>query len=142
MMQRHHCRSLLQSVEEKAKTSKTISKTMQEVYSAFGVSEGSQGFIGHGLAMHSSNVYLEGDCKATFKRIRKYAIDFLDPLTPSYINCISESRPSPFLYPVGGKAAICQVFEKKLYEFGPNCDILLNQYEISFIHSHIDSPND
>ena len=45
---------------------------MQEVYSAFGVSEGSQGFIGHGLAMHSSNVYLEGDCKPTFKRIRKY----------------------------------------------------------------------
>lgn len=72
-MQRIHCRNILSAVEEKSsKPSLVSSKTMEEMYSKFGISEGSQGFIGHGLAFYNNNDYLEEDYKDTYKRIRTY----------------------------------------------------------------------
>lgn len=80
IMQRLHCRNFLASVEEKtSKVAKpvvdnkslTSHKSIEDVYSKYGISEGSQGFIGHGIALYDNNDYLEEDFKETYERIRQ-----------------------------------------------------------------------
>lgn len=75
-MQRLHCRNFLASIEEKTSKvpdskSLTSHKSIEDVYSKYGISEGSQGFIGHGIALYDNNDYLEEDYKETYDRIQQ-----------------------------------------------------------------------
>ena len=90
MMQRIHCKNFLQLVEEKPRTSRsssfdglirpTLSRsvsttdTMDEFYERHSISEGSRGFIGHGMGMYGNDDYLEDTIKAPFAAIRQYDV--------------------------------------------------------------------
>lgn len=46
------------------------------------------------------------------------------------MNSISDTQPSPFLYPVGGKSNLCKALQAKLMEYDDSCDIMLKQYVV------------
>lgn len=87
MIQRLHCKTILQVIEDKPKhfrsssdsvlirssssRSLTASLSMEDIYEKYGISEGSRGFLGHGMAMYCNEEYLEEPPKETCSRIRK-----------------------------------------------------------------------
>lgn len=88
MMQRIHCKNFLQVVKEKPRASRSSSfdglmrssaanrpisstDTMDEVYENHNISEGSRGFIGHGMGLFGNEDYLEEVVKEPFAAIRR-----------------------------------------------------------------------
>ena len=88
MIQRMHCKALLQAIEDKSKHSRSSSDSvlihsssslsqsstvsMEDIYEKYGISEGSRGFLGHGMALYGNDEYLEESPKETCSRIRQY----------------------------------------------------------------------
>lgn len=135
-MQRLRCRNLLSSVEEQAgnftsETKNTTTKSypsnisMEDVYKEYSISEGTQSFIGHGMAFYENDEYLEENVKQTYERIFTYGR--CSVIIDRYMHSISDEQPSPFLYPVGGKNVLCKLFQSKLQEYHDSCDIMLKQ---------------
>ena len=141
MMQRIHCKNFLQLVEEKPRTSRSSSfdglirptairsisstDTMDEFYERHSISEGSRGFIGHGMGMYGSDDYLEDTVKVPFAAIRQYDLfSICTPLIHRYMKVVSEEG-SPFLYPLGGMQQLCNVYKEYLEANSEYCDILL-----------------
>ena len=141
MMQRIHCKNFLQLVEEKPRTSRSSSfdglirptssrsisstDTMDEFYENHNISEGSRGFIGHGMGMYGNDDYLEDTVKVPFAAIRQY--DFFSlyiSFNPRYMK-VSSEEGSPFLYPLGGMQQLCDVFKEHLEANLEYCDIIL-----------------
>ncbi|XP_019736472.1 rab GDP dissociation inhibitor beta, partial [Hippocampus comes] len=63
-------------------------------------------FIGHAIALHSSESYLDQPCVETIKRIRLYA------------ESLARHNTSPYLYPVFGLAELPQGFARLSAEYG------------------------
>lgn len=49
---------------------------MEDVYKKYGISEGTQGFIGHGMAFYENNEYIEENLNQTYERIYTYWLMF------------------------------------------------------------------
>ena len=72
MMQRLRWKSLLQSVKEyrdRPRKSSNQGELMEDVYAKYGLSVGSQGYIGHGIALYENDDYLEEEYQQTYDRI-------------------------------------------------------------------------
>ena len=141
MMQRIHCKNFLQLIEEKPRTSRsssfdglirsTLSRsvsstdTMDEFYERHSISEGSRGFIGHGMGMYGNDDYLEDTVKEPFAAIRQYVcLTIYSTLIHRYMKVVSEEG-SPFLYPLGGMQQLCVMFKEYLEANSDYCDIIL-----------------
>lgn len=64
--------------------------TMSEVYKKFGLDENTSDFVGHALALHRDDKYLNAPCSETLKRIKLYS------------ESLARYGKSPYLYPLYG----------------------------------------
>lgn len=140
MIQRLHCKTILQVIEDKPKhfrsssdsvlirssssRSLTASLSMEDIYEKYGISEGSRGFLGHGMAMYYNEEYLEEPPKETCSRIRKWLR--MVKIICRYMKVVSENG-SPFVYPLMGKQQLCSILKDHLEEKKEYCDIMLQQ---------------
>lgn len=74
--------------------------TMDELYTAFGLEEGTKDFIGHSLALHLDEEYLQRPALETCKRIRMYMESML------------RFGKSPYVYPLYGLGELPQAFAR------------------------------
>ncbi|ORY83640.1 putative secretory pathway GDP dissociation inhibitor 1 [Protomyces lactucae-debilis] len=74
--------------------------TMTEVYYKFGLEKGTQDFIGHAMALHLDDAYLNQPARETYKRI------------VLYLNSVARYGKSPYLYPLYGLGELPQGFAR------------------------------
>eukprot|EP00010_Vexillifera_abyssalis_P003541 CAMPEP_0201560094 /NCGR_PEP_ID=MMETSP0173_2-20130828/78084_1 /ASSEMBLY_ACC=CAM_ASM_000268 /TAXON_ID=218659 /ORGANISM="Vexillifera sp., Strain DIVA3 564/2" /LENGTH=447 /DNA_ID=CAMNT_0047974523 /DNA_START=27 /DNA_END=1370 /DNA_ORIENTATION=+ len=75
--------------------------TMDWVYNKFSLSSGTKDFIGHALALHTEDDYLEKPALPTIKKIRLY-----------FESLARHAGPSPYLYPLYGLGELPQGFAR------------------------------
>lgn len=75
-------------------------KTMKEVYSFYGLDSNSQDMLGHALALHPDDSYVDLPAIDTFKRIRLY------------MNSLARYGKSPYIYPLYGLGELPQGFAR------------------------------
>ena len=73
---------------------------MNEVYKKFGLDENTSDFVGHALALHRDDGYLEVPCGATLKKIKLYS------------DSLARYGKSPYLYPLYGLGELPQGFAR------------------------------
>jgi len=71
---------------------------MHAVYAKFGLEPGTQDFIGHALALHLDDTYLQLPATDTYKRILLY------------VNSMARYGKSPYIYPMYGLGELPQGF--------------------------------
>ena len=76
------------------------SNTMVEVYKKFGLEPGTQDFIGHALALHLNDSYMNRPAKETYERICLY------------MNSMARYGKSPYIYPLYGLGELPQGFAR------------------------------
>ena len=72
MIQRKRWKSLLQAIKDYRDHPSGYEDKgllMEDLYAKYGMSVGSQGYIGHGIALYDNDDYLEEACESTFDRI-------------------------------------------------------------------------
>lgn len=74
--------------------------TMAEVYTKFGLDENTSDFVGHALALHRDDGYLEIPCGPTLKKIKLYS------------DSLARYGKSPYLYPLYGLGELPQGFAR------------------------------
>ena len=74
--------------------------TMNEVYTKFGLDENTSDFVGHALALHRDDSYLELPCSTTLKKIKLYS------------DSLARYGKSPYLYPLYGLGELPQGFAR------------------------------
>ena len=74
--------------------------TMSEVYKKFGLDENTSDFVGHALALHRDDKYLDSPCVETLKRIKLYS------------DSLARYGQSPYLYPLYGLGELPQGFAR------------------------------
>ncbi|KAF1976352.1 rab GTPase activator [Bimuria novae-zelandiae CBS 107.79] len=82
--------------------------TMKDVYKKFGLSESSQAFIGHAMALYSTDDYIDrkGGIHETMERIKLYATS------------LARVGTSPYIYPIYGLGDLPQAFSRLCAKFG------------------------
>ncbi|XP_061688330.1 rab GDP dissociation inhibitor beta [Syngnathoides biaculeatus] len=80
--------------------------TTRDLFSRFDLGLDVVEFIGHAIALHGSESYLDQPCVETIKRIRLYA------------ESLARHKTSPYLYPVFGLAELPQGFARLSVENG------------------------
>jgi len=74
--------------------------TMSEVYKKFGLDENTSDFVGHALALHRDDKYLNAPCSETLRRIKLYS------------ESLARYGKSPYLYPLYGLGELPQGFAR------------------------------
>ena len=74
--------------------------TMAEVYKKFGLEPGTQDFIGHAMALHLDDQYMDQPAKNTYDRIILY------------VNSVARYGKSPYIYPLYGLGELPQGFAR------------------------------
>jgi Rab GDP dissociation inhibitor len=74
--------------------------TMVTVYKKFGLDAGTQDFIGHALALHLDDAYLNEPARDTYERICLY------------MNSMTRYGKSPYIYPMYGLGDLPQGFAR------------------------------
>ncbi|KAI9025025.1 GDP dissociation inhibitor [Phycomyces nitens] len=80
--------------------------TMAEVYKKFGLETGTQDFIGHAMALHLDDNYLQQPAKDTIERIRLYT------------GSVVRYGKSPYIYPLYGLGDLPQAFARLSAVYG------------------------
>ncbi|KAJ3416157.1 Rab GDP dissociation inhibitor alpha [Chytridiales sp. JEL 0842] len=80
--------------------------TMTTVYKKFGLDAGTQDFIGHALALHLDDAYLNEPARDTYERICLY------------MNSIARYGKSPYIYPMYGLGDLPQGFARLAAIYG------------------------
>ncbi|KAM9408409.1 rab GDP dissociation inhibitor beta [Pholidichthys leucotaenia] len=80
--------------------------TTRELFHRFDLGQDVIEFIGHAIAIHNSESYLDQPCLETINRIRLYS------------ESLSRHRNSPYLYPVYGLGELPQGFARLSAEYG------------------------
>ncbi|XP_054639935.1 rab GDP dissociation inhibitor beta isoform X3 [Dunckerocampus dactyliophorus] len=80
--------------------------TTRDLFSRFDLGLDVVEFIGHAVALHGSESYLDQPCVETIKRIRLYA------------ESLARHNTSPYLYPVFGLSELPQGFARLSAEYG------------------------
>jgi Rab GDP dissociation inhibitor len=78
--------------------------SMSTVYKKFGLEPGTQDFIGHALALHLNDSYMEKPARDTYERICLY------------MNSMARYGKSPYIYPLYGLGELPQGFAR-FYQF-------------------------
>ncbi|KAJ1554817.1 Rab GDP dissociation inhibitor alpha, partial [Nowakowskiella sp. JEL0078] len=73
---------------------------VSEVYKKFGLEPGTQDFVGHALALHLDDTYLEQTARDTYERICLY------------MNSVARYGKSPYIYPLYGLGELPQSFAR------------------------------
>lgn len=76
-------------------------KTMEAIYSHFGLDGNTQDFVGHAMALHTDDSYIKLPAYETIKRIRLYGYS------------MSRYGKSPFIYPIWGIGGMAEGFSRK-----------------------------
>jgi Rab GDP dissociation inhibitor len=63
---------------------------MQEVFKKYGISDSTQDFLGHAVALYTDDEYLPKNCKPAMEKMQIYT------------ESIGRYGDSPFLYPIYG----------------------------------------
>jgi len=107
MLEKNRCRLFFQFAAAwdpaKPETLKGLSPeghTMMQVYEEFGLGEDTMDFIGHAVALYTSDEYLTQPCGPTLARIQLY------------MDSIQRYGSSPFIYPVYGLGGIPEGFAR------------------------------
>ena len=74
--------------------------TMAEIYKKFGLDENTNDFVGHALALHRDDKYLDAPCVESIKRIKLYS------------DSLARYGQSPYLYPLYGLGELPQGFAR------------------------------
>lgn len=74
--------------------------TMREVYRKFGLEPGTQDFIGHALALHLDDGYMDRKARETYQRIILY------------MSSMARYGKSPYIYPLYGLGELPQGFAR------------------------------
>lgn len=74
--------------------------TMEELYKKFGLDANTCDFVGHALALHRDDQYLQSTCLDTIKRIKLYS------------DSLARYGKSPYLYPLYGLGELPQGFAR------------------------------
>ncbi|KAI9492269.1 GDP dissociation inhibitor [Zychaea mexicana] len=80
--------------------------TMTSVYKKFGLDAGTQDFIGHAMALHLDDTYLEQPARDTVEKIKLYAASVL------------RYGKSPYIYPMYGLGDLPQAFARLSAVYG------------------------
>ncbi|KAG0168850.1 Rab GDP dissociation inhibitor alpha [Apophysomyces sp. BC1034] len=80
--------------------------TMEEAYKKFGLEEGTKAFIGHAMALHLDDSYLQKPAKDTIEKICLYAASVL------------RYGKSPYIYPLYGLGDLPQAFARLSAVYG------------------------
>ena len=85
--------------------------TMAEIYKKFGLDENTNDFVGHALALHRDDKYLDAPCVESIKRIKLYS------------DSLARYGQSPYLYPLYGLGELPQGFARCVtsLNFGQYC---------------------
>ena len=97
--------------------------TMNEVYKKFGLDENTSDFVGHALALHRDDKYLEAPCGETIKRIKLYS------------ESLARYGQSPYLYPLYGLGELPQGFARLSAIYGGTYMLDKNVEEIVYDES-------
>jgi Rab GDP dissociation inhibitor len=73
---------------------------MSQVYKKFGLEPGTQDFIGHAMALHLDDSYMDKPAKDTYERICLY------------VNSMARYGKSPYIYPLYGLGELPQGFAR------------------------------
>lgn len=95
--------------DENPKTQQGIDidkNTMTEVYLKFGLESGTRDFVGHAMALHPTDDYLNKPARDTFERLRLYA------------HSVQRYGKSPYIYPMYGLGELPQVFARLSAVYG------------------------
>eukprot|EP00439_Symbiodinium_sp_Y106_P056020 s877_g7.t2 len=74
--------------------------TMAQVYQKFGLQESTIDFIGHAVALHPNDSYLNGPCGPTIQKCRLY------------LQSVLQYGGSPFIYPIYGLGGLPEGFSR------------------------------
>jgi Rab GDP dissociation inhibitor len=77
-----------------------LAQTMNELYDKFGLESGTKDFIGHSLALHLNDDYLNKPAQETYQRIILY------------MSSMAKYGKSPYLYPLYGLGELPQGFAR------------------------------
>jgi len=80
--------------------------TMTDLYKYFGLEPGTQDFIGHALALHLDDEYMERPAKETYQRIMLY------------MSSMARYGKSPYIYPLYGLGELPQGFSRLSAVYG------------------------
>ncbi|KAF7732799.1 Rab GDP dissociation inhibitor alpha [Apophysomyces ossiformis] len=80
--------------------------TMEEAYNKFGLEQGTKAFIGHAMALHLDDSYLQKPAKDTIEKICLYAASVL------------RYGKSPYIYPLYGLGDLPQAFARLSAVYG------------------------
>lgn len=78
--------------------------TMSDVYKKFGLEPGTQDFVGHALALHLDDSYMNQPARETYDRICLY------------MNSMARYGKSPYIYPLYGLGELPQGFARYVSE--------------------------
>ncbi|KAF7665850.1 hypothetical protein LDENG_00129320 [Lucifuga dentata] len=80
--------------------------TTRDLFCHFDLGQDVMEFIGHAIALHGSESYLDQPCIETIRRIRRYS------------ESLAHNNTSPYLYPVYGLGELPQGFARLSAEYG------------------------
>jgi len=80
--------------------------TMKDVYQKFGLNYGTQEFVGHAMALWTTEDYIKEPAKETIERIKLYA------------HSVQRYGKSPYLYPMYGLGELPQAFARLSAVYG------------------------
>ena len=75
---------------------------MRQVYKKFGLETGTQDFIGHAMALHLDDSYMDLPAKDTYEKILLY------------VSSMARYGKSPYIYPLYGLGELPQSFARFL----------------------------
>lgn len=73
---------------------------MRQVYKKFGLEPGTQDFIGHAMALHLDDSYMDLPAKDTYEKILLY------------VSSMARYGKSPYIYPLYGLGELPQSFAR------------------------------
>jgi Rab GDP dissociation inhibitor len=74
--------------------------TMAEVFKKWGISDQTQDFLGHAVALYTDDTYIDKNCKESIEKMQLYT------------ESIGRYGDSPFLYPIYGLGGLPEAFSR------------------------------
>jgi len=74
--------------------------TMAEVFKKYGISDSTQDFLGHAVALYTDDSYVDKNCKPSIEKMQLYT------------ESIGRYGDSPFLYPIYGLGGLPEAFSR------------------------------
>ena len=93
---------------------------MAEVFKKYGISDSTQDFLGHAVALYTDDSYVDKNCKPSIEKMQLYT------------ESIGRYGDSPFLYPIYGLGGLPEAFSRLCAIHGGTYMLNTNIDEILF----------